>query len=127
MGYSDISQIFRDLHDVSKKINDAALNDKMMELSEKTFDLLDENESLKNKVKELEQVIKNESKLKMQNGAYFNIEDDNGPICPRCWEVDNIMVHLQEGVVGMHNSYPTVCPNCDAGYIKVHVEDRYKE
>jgi hypothetical protein len=45
--------------------------------------------------------------LTWRGNAYWR--GDEGPFCPRCWDVDAKLVHMQDGVSQL---YETLCPQC---------------
>ena len=81
-------------------------------------EVLDENRALKGRIQELENLLTFAKTLKFQAPFYLT-ENDNIPLCARCWEVNKLAVH-------MVNVYKDVkddrwdCPECKTMYIIDH-------
>lgn len=74
------------------------VNDVQMAMS----NLIDENHTLKQQVRELETRAKLESELRFEQNVYWRYRDgaekpETTPYCPRCWDYEKKLVHLNRG------------------------------
>ncbi|MEX2109827.1 MAG: hypothetical protein WD802_04430 [Gemmatimonadaceae bacterium] len=114
------------LRGVDAKLNQAELKLKIAELADvlsdardKINDAKDENESLHARIKELETARDVRSKLVLRNNVYFLREEsgETGPYCPRCFEVDKILIPLPRLAAAFNAIGNYKCSNCGAVYV----------
>ncbi|MGI0025420.1 MAG: hypothetical protein ACREA4_09800, partial [Nitrososphaera sp.] len=67
--------------------------EKIMELREAAIELQEDNLALKQKVKELEDILQKKNAMAFRPPFYY-VERDDVPHCPRCWEVGHKAVHF---------------------------------
>jgi hypothetical protein len=96
---------YRDIIDLIKKGSTVEAQEKIMELREGALELQEENQFLKEKIRELEAKLKIQGNLQYDSGVYWLWEEDGagdntvktGPFCQRCQDVDSRLVRLQGG------------------------------
>jgi len=89
----------KDLSELIKKYNDAELYKKIQDLRDEIFNLREENQAYREKIKELENAIQIKGKLKKEGNLYYLYQEDgekDGPFCLTCWDDDMKLIHLIE-------------------------------
>ena len=117
---ADILDAISDAREVVKTISSVDDRIRLSEALDRASALRDENERLKKKVKKLRKKLAAMKRLETYKGASFIIEDDGektGPICPRCYKRDGIVVILVRSNDGAKCQ---VCKNLYAG-VETHV------
>jgi hypothetical protein len=115
---------FKDVVKIVKKSDNVELYQKILDLQAEALQnsqqLLDKEEKisqLKNKIEELETALDSKAELIRKNNLYFEKDADGEPTgyayCPRCWEVDNQLIHIQQDPL---NRGQSICPECDNCY-----------
>jgi hypothetical protein len=83
----------KEIADLIKKVGDAELYRKIVELEGEIVDLTREKREAETEVERLREGLYTKGKMTFKRRFYF-MEDDPIPYCPKCWEVDRIAVHL---------------------------------
>lgn len=99
MNYSDFSELFRDIIGLVKQAKDSKLKNVILELQNKTMDLIQENIDFKDqlsKQKDNDDFVKN---IKLIDGVYY-YKYEKVPYCVRCWDADKKRIHLQKSEYG---------------------------
>lgn len=122
MGYSDLSQLFKDIGAHVKKIKDIDLTNDVLDLQGKMIELFTENQELKQKLADLQENDELAKNIVFQDGAYYNKETGEGPFCSSCWESNNKLIHLIRHVHGIELSQ---CPQCKNRYM-IQSDEKYK-
>lgn len=101
-------KILKDFFDVVIKSDNIDLIKKGYEAQQALYESLEENQKLKERVKQLENDLEISKELVFRNKLYY-MEGDDIPFCPRCWEGNRKMIHLKgvEFAVDRYN-----CPEC---------------
>lgn len=93
----------------------AILVDSLLEAKIEASETLNLIQEKDNKILQLEEILKFKSKLILEKGKYFEINEDGErqgePYCSKCWEVDRIAVHLRH----IEERY-YLCPQCKNNY-----------
>ncbi|MBI0093064.1 hypothetical protein H3T48_04955 [Lactobacillus sp. M0403] len=95
MNYADFSELFKDIIGLAKKAKDYKLTNVILELQNRTMNLIQENIDLKDqlsKQKDDEDFAKN---IKLTEGVYY-YKDEEVPYCTRCWDADKKRIHLEK-------------------------------
>ncbi|KJY56134.1 hypothetical protein JF76_07410 [Lactobacillus kullabergensis] len=99
MNYSDFSSLFKNIIELAKKIKDSKVKNAILELQNKTMDLIQENIDLKDQLsrkKDEDEFAKN---IKLTDEGYY-YKDETTPYCIRCWDADKKRIHLQKSGYG---------------------------
>jgi ribosomal protein S27AE len=77
-----------------------------------TLDLIQEKDK---EIAKLEDLLSFKNNLCRKDGKYYELDSDGKfigePYCPKCWEVENIPVHLKH-----IEELRYVCPNCENAF-----------
>jgi hypothetical protein len=98
----------KEIADLVKKLGDIDLYRKIIELEQEIFDLSRKNLKYKEDIDELKGLLSIKQTIKFSKPFYF-IEGDQQPYCPKCWEVEKVLVHLTDTTDPNYHH----CPNCD--------------
>lgn len=79
---------FKTLRDMAAEYKNAELNKKILDLQSDMFELVEENQSLKQEIESFKKQISLSEKLSFQSPFWY-MEGDSQPYCPRCKESDN--------------------------------------
>jgi hypothetical protein len=109
MGISDIISAGKNLIEIVQKSDNLDIIKKSLEFQQKTLELVVENQSLKEKINKLENILKASKELLFRSPFYFH-KDDKIPYCPRCWEDFKKQIHLVINESDAWKSYE--CPSC---------------
>lgn len=94
----------KEIADLVKKYNDQDLYQKIILLREEILEIREENISLKERIKELEDLSSVKSKLIRSENTYI-MEDDpegkKGLYCMTCWDYEGKLVNLIKGAYGI--------------------------
>jgi hypothetical protein len=85
MGYSDFSQLFKDIRSVADTTANADLNQKILELQGKVMDLFEAQSELKDENKKLKEQLDFHDKISLNESGVIEIEGDYKQYCPGCW------------------------------------------
>ena len=105
---------YKDIVDLIKKGATLEAQERVMELREAAISLQDENHSILERVKQLEDALRFKEGLRFSAPFYFK-EGDEHPFCPRCWEKDKLGIHLGPQTI-KGRMYIRTCPDCKAEY-----------
>ena len=83
----------KEIADLVKKVGDIDLYRKIVELQAEVVQLSTRNFELEKKAKDLEDDLHRKQSLAHVRLIYY-ADDDPIPFCPRCWEIDNKLIHL---------------------------------
>jgi hypothetical protein len=77
-----------------QKIDNIELYQKILDLQSDALKIVEENSTLRGKVKELEQAFAVKDTLVFEDNAYFVIKESSkeGPYCTLCWDKDRTLV-----------------------------------
>ena len=106
-----IIETITDLVGLVKKIDNAELNSKIIDLQSQVYVLNEENSQKHLRIKELEELLSVTDKIVFRNPFYY-FEGENDPLCPGCWDGNKKVVHLL-GESGRSQH----CPICDNKYV----------
>jgi hypothetical protein len=111
----------KDVVSLVQKADNIDLMKQVMSLQTQAYEMLNENQSLREKISALESTLSAAGKLTFKAPFYF-ADGDETPICPRCWEVDRRTVHLHGPfrVTGLRWD----CPQCKREYLVQTDEER---
>jgi hypothetical protein len=122
--FKDIYDILKDLLKVAKDAGNQILVDKAMEIQAKLFEFKEENETLKDEIKRLQEQIKGydqtaevEATLITHSGGYYTVKDDTVCrfFCNACWQSGKNLFQLNAeprlpGMIVKQTKYK--CPHC---------------
>ncbi len=103
----------KEIADLVKKIGDMDLYRKIVELEQEVFEVSRQNLKHQTEIEKLKELLSIKQKINYVKPLYY-IEGDKNPYCPKCWEVDKILVHLIESASPTH----VRCPNCEKSFKK---------
>ncbi|MGE5699925.1 MAG: hypothetical protein ACM31N_07680 [Deltaproteobacteria bacterium] len=101
----------KEIADLIKKIGDADLYRKIVELEHEVFELSCQNLLSLSKIEELKEILRVKQNIKYDGQVYY-LEGDSVPYCPKCWEVTRALVHLTESASPSFGH----CPNCENSF-----------
>ena len=105
----------KEIAEIIKKYDDLPLYQRIIDLRDEIFNLREENLLLKERIKELERVLETKQKMTFRKPFYYQ-ENDPQPYCAKCWEADNIAIHL-DGPSPIIAGPRYDCPNCKTMFI----------
>jgi len=105
----------KDVAILVQKADNIDLVKHVLALQTQVQDMMDENRILKSRVEELEQLLVFSKSLKFREPFYF-AENDNTPLCPRCWEATKKALHVVSIFKG-DNEDRWDCPECKTMYL----------
>jgi hypothetical protein len=92
---------FKDVLKVADTLNNRDLYKKLSELQSSVFALQEENNALRDQLRQRDEQRDISSRLRPRDNAYYL--DDDGPFCMRCWDVDRKLVRERAGAThGTH-------------------------
>ena len=106
--------IFDELKSIAKTLREAdkieqyqqilGIQQKLLEMQEKTTNLGGENRRLKEK-------LRTKGALIYENNCYWRVENDkvDGPFCSRCWDKENTLIRVHQ----LPDAAYIVCPECE--------------
>jgi len=80
--------------------------------------MLGDNRKLKARVEELEKLLTFAKTIKFQTPFYF-AENDNIPLCARCWEMNKNAIHVVS-IYKKSGEERWDCPECNYMYLIDH-------
>ena len=84
---------------------------KLLDVQREALELLEQNQTLRQCVQELEAPLEHRSSLELRGGRYYYAPDPNlGPVCPKCYNDSGIVVELTTTTGGPW------CDHCRSGY-----------
>lgn len=132
--YTEIRQIVKDISAWAKKNKDAEILDRVIDLQTNISDLHEENEDLKNKVRDLMDELANLSEQKnkqdhlsrfhdlyVDNDELLEIKESEVPYsdsllehmyCPRCLQENNKLISVNVERRHLNETYGLECPVC---------------
>lgn len=93
-----------------QKLDNIELIRKLVELQQQCYDLVLENNGLKEKVTSLEQALSTQRALQFRNNAYWLSDQDDeqsGPMCSTCWDAKRLTIRMVRTTPGVGH-----CSNC---------------
>ncbi len=96
----------KEIADLIKKLGDAELYRKIIELEGEIIELTRENRSLDDRVEDLTASLKVKQKMRFKEPFYF-MGEDKTPYCSKCWDVNSVAVHLFYSGEDLYD-----CPSC---------------
>lgn len=113
MGLSDT---IKDLKTLAVGIENIDLISKLMDVQIQAYDILDENRVLRLKLEQLERTEEIETNLSYEGDLYYKKDDNSGPYCSRCWDVDKLLVRVP--IARYSSRWKGMCKNCKSwGYV----------
>ena len=110
-GLKDAAGILKEACKIEQYRQILYAQEKMLEMQKKIGDLEKENTDLKDK-------LKTKGNLRLENHAYWMIDNGDGPFCTRCWDAENKMIRLHPtGNPAFYN-----CPSCKCGSVRAKPE-----
>lgn len=101
----------KDLKALAVGVENIDLISKLMDVQIQAYEILDENRELRLKLEELERAEEMTLNLSYEGDLYYRIDDNSGPYCSKCWDVDKLLVR-----VPIHNysdGWKGICKNCN--------------
>lgn len=103
----------KEIAELIRKYNDQELYQKIVDLRDEIFELREDNLTLREKLREIEQAEDVSEQLLREGNAYFRKHPDgtkSGPYCLACWDGERKLINLQVFAYGV-----THCGHCDKG------------
>ena len=97
--------------------DNAPLLKNYMDIQNGYLALKQELEEANDKIKQLEERLKNKENLKLNENGYYEVENSNIKYCTRCYEVDYKLVSLHEETLRTNGIF-YVCPQCKNEVLK---------
>ena len=94
-----------------QQIGNIELYQKILDLQSEIMEVVEENQSLKRRITELEEESRIRSELIVQDDCYWIPQDSghpDGPYCTNCWDVRGDLVRMWKSANPEYSS----CPNC---------------
>ena len=106
---------YKDILELIKKGATVEAQEKIMELRETALGFQEENFSLRERIRLLEDDLKIKQQLKFEGASYWlnDGKTKDGPFCQRCYDVEKKLVRLQKGYSDYSDGY---CIACKHGY-----------
>ena len=102
----------KEIAELVKKLGNVELYKKIVELEGEIIEITRKNNELQQQTDDLKKIIEAETSLEFRSPFYYR-QDDNIPLCPRCWEADKKAIHL----VNVKMAYnPLRCQSCRSRY-----------
>ena len=108
--------------ELAEKTNDLETKELILEMRSQLADtksvLIDAKEEINSKrelIAELEKKISQKESMTLQGSFYYK-EGDSLPYCPKCFEKDNLAIHLSNLPQVMVDMGKYQCPNCQNVY-----------
>jgi hypothetical protein len=83
----------KEIADLVKKTGDIELFKKIIGLESEIIELKKDNRRLTGQVAQLQTSLKNKDRMEFHEPFYF-LKGDDVPFCPRCWERDELALHM---------------------------------
>ncbi len=107
-----------------KKIGNIELYQQILDLQAQALELLEENAALKREVQVLKEKAALAGSLRFEHNALWRAAAENkweGPLCSKCWDADEKLVHLHEL---REEPGAFLCPACRSTVVKVPARPR---
>ena len=114
MGMYDV---LKDGVKIVQATDNAPLLKNYMDIQNGYLALKQELEEANDKIKQLEERLKNKENLKLNENGYYEVENSNIKYCTRCYEVDYKLVSLHEETLRTNGIF-YVCPQCKNEVLK---------
>lgn len=122
MGYSDISQIFKDIKGVADATANSELNGKVIELQGMVMDLMSKQLDLQRENNDLKSQNGYESRINIDNSNTLVLDDKTDKhYCPLCWGKDRRLNLLGKGEY-IDGNVAYYCPTCGS-YFSIHKDE----
>ncbi|MCH7690915.1 MAG: hypothetical protein IIA17_07725 [candidate division Zixibacteria bacterium] len=101
------------------------LYEKLLDYRAESVDLREQNLTLKQQILELNNHRELDNSIVFHDGVHWITNDEKTqgnvptPICPRCWDVDKVVVRQKLGRYGSSGSSFT-CKNCAKFFCDIH-------
>jgi len=109
---------YQDIVELLKKGATIEAQEKIMELREAALEFQNENLSLKDKIRGLEEALALRSTLEWQKPYYVNNKKPEEKYCQRCFDSDGKAIRLQELETGYWR-----CMQCENDYMDSNYQD----
>jgi len=83
----------KEIADLVKNTGDVELFKKIVDLQREIIELTKNNRKLSGQVEQLKTSLKNKDKMEYREPFYY-LNGDDVPYCPRCWEKDELALHM---------------------------------
>ena len=117
-GAVGIIDTVKDVAVLVQKADNIDLVKHVLALQTQVQEMLDENRALKVRIQEIEKLLTFAKTLKFK-APFYLAENDNIPLCARCWEVNKRAVHVVSVYKGAKNDRWD-CPECKYMYLIDH-------
>ena len=101
----------KEIADLAKKTGDIELFKKIVGLQGEIFELIKYNRRLSGQVAQLKTSLKNTDKMEYREPFYF-MKGDDVPYCPRCWEKDELALHMVADMEPSLSGLGYTCKTC---------------
>jgi hypothetical protein len=109
----------KEIADLIKKVGDADLYRRIVNLEAEVIELTRNNRHLGQKVEELQDSLKISKKLTFKD-PYYWVEGDPTPYCPACWDSKKLATHIVKITHPMLH-HRKECPCCKHVYEGGHM------
>lgn len=94
---------------VAQQVDNIPLVEKLIEAQKQILDLVNENQKLREQIKEMQETTDIAGKIERHEDAYITLADDPDKhiYCSCCWDTKKILVQGQKTGVGTY-----CCPSC---------------
>ena len=94
---------------VAQQVDNIPLVEKLIEAQKQILDLVNENQKLREQIKEMQETTDIAGKIERHEDAYITLADDPDKhiYCSCCWDTKKILVQGQKTGVGTYR-----CPSC---------------
>lgn len=89
----------------------------LMNIQTQAYDLLNENQRLKEEILELKNMNKKAENIYLKGDAYFLKSEngkDDGPFCTRCWDKDKLLIRCRVYTEAYTEALKCCCPECNS-------------
>ena len=103
-------ETFKDVFTLVQKADNIELTNKIISLQTDVMAVLEENRTIKDKARSLEEALELKAQMQFDDDAYWTGAGRNaadGPYCPRCFDVDRKSVRMIQGF-----GYFFACTHC---------------
>ena len=107
-----IVDTLKDVVTLVQKTDNIELVKQVLALQTQALDMQEENRTLRDRIKALEETLDFARALRFEAPLYY-APDDQTPFCARCWEVDRRALHLK----GDWNGRRWECYQCEKVYL----------
>ena len=94
---------------VAQQVDNIPLVEKLIEAQKQILDLVNENQKLREQIKEMQETTDIAGKIERHEDAYITLADDPDKhiYCSCCWDTKKMLVQGQKTGVGTYR-----CPSC---------------